>query len=57
WWEKRRNYPKLAQMPLDYLDKASSTAVECIFSQGRHLLSFTWNQLNGYSIQMCMCMG
>ncbi|KAE9408534.1 hypothetical protein BT96DRAFT_781900, partial [Gymnopus androsaceus JB14] len=36
---------------------AASTAVECIFSQGRHLLSFTQNCLNGQSICQFMYLG
>ena len=36
---------------------ATSTAVERVFSQGRHLLGFTRNRLNGQSIRRFMCLG
>ena len=36
---------------------AMSTAVECVFSQGRQLLSFTHNQLQPSSIHAFLCLG
>ncbi|KAG1741021.1 hypothetical protein EDB19DRAFT_1635128, partial [Suillus lakei] len=36
---------------------AISTAVEHVFSQGHHLLSFTHNCLQGSSIQAFLCLG
>jgi hypothetical protein len=37
--------------------KATSTAVERVFSQGRQLLSFTRNRLNASSICAYLCLG
>jgi hypothetical protein len=37
--------------------KATSTAVERVFSQGRQLLSFTRNRLNASSIRAYLCLG
>ena len=34
---------------------ATSTAMECVFSQGRQLLQFTWNWLSGNSIRALLC--
>ncbi|EIM80532.1 uncharacterized protein STEHIDRAFT_67813, partial [Stereum hirsutum FP-91666 SS1] len=36
---------------------ATSTAVERVFSQGRHLLHFTRSRLSGKSIRVFMCLG
>jgi len=36
---------------------ATSTDVECIFSQGRFLLSHIQNQLSSQSIRALMCLG
>ena len=36
---------------------ATSTAVEHVFSQGRQLLSFTWNCLHASSICAFLCLG
>lgn len=36
---------------------ATSTAAERVFSQGRHLLSFTRNRLSGRSIRAYLCLG
>jgi len=36
---------------------ATSTAVERVFSQGRHLLSFTRNRLSASSIRAFLCLG
>ncbi|KAG1820755.1 hypothetical protein EV424DRAFT_1303065, partial [Suillus variegatus] len=36
---------------------AISTAVERVFSQGHHLLSFTRNRLQGSSIRAFLCLG
>ncbi|KAE9396434.1 hypothetical protein BT96DRAFT_772309, partial [Gymnopus androsaceus JB14] len=36
---------------------ATLMAVECVFSQGCHLLGFTRNCLNGQSIRRFMCLG
>jgi hypothetical protein len=36
---------------------ATSTAVERVFSQGRHLLQFTWNRLSASSIRAYLCLG
>lgn len=42
---------------LFFIYLASSTAVERVFSRGRHLLHFTRNRLSGKSIRMCLCLG
>ena len=42
---------------LTSLIPATSTAVECVFSQGQQLLHFTHNQLSGVSIQAVLCFG
>ncbi|KAG6806194.1 hypothetical protein H0H92_010196 [Tricholoma furcatifolium] len=45
-------------MAFDYFSiPATSTAVERVFSQGRHLLHFTRNRLSPASIQAIMCLG
>lgn len=36
---------------------ATSTAVECVFSQGRQLLHFARNRLSPSSIRAIMCFG
>ena len=36
---------------------ATSTAVECVFSQGRQLLSFTRNRLRPSAIRAFLCLG
>ncbi|KAJ7776298.1 hypothetical protein B0H16DRAFT_1302414, partial [Mycena metata] len=36
---------------------ATSTGVECVFSQGRQLLHFTRNRLSAKSVQMFLCLG
>ena len=36
---------------------ATSTAVECVFSAGRHLLPFTQNRLSGKSVCQFLCLG
>ena len=36
---------------------ATSTAVECVFLQGQHLLPFTDNQLSDCSIHALLCFG
>jgi len=40
-----------------YFITATSTAVEHVFSQGCHLLSFTCNQLSASSIHAFLCLG
>jgi hypothetical protein len=75
WWEKRKVWPRLSQMALDYLCipgtlyiqhvvaslkafiTATSTSVEQLFSQGRHLLVFTRNRLLGQTIRKFLCFG
>ena len=42
-------------MPLFFV--ATSTAVECVFSQGRQLLSFTRNRLSPSSVRAFLCLG
>lgn len=42
---------------LIYDHLATSTAVERVFSQGRHLLHFTRNRLSPASIRAIMCLG
>jgi hypothetical protein len=39
------------------INLATSTPVEWLFYQGRHLLVFTRNQLSGDSIQKFLCLG
>jgi hypothetical protein len=34
-----------------------STAAERVFSQGRHLLSFTQNRMTLRTIRSCLCLG
>ena len=36
---------------------ATSTAVERVFSKGRHLLPYTWNRLSASSIRASLCLG
>jgi hypothetical protein len=51
-------YLNLSRMALDYLSiPATSTAVEWVFSQGRHLLHFMCNCLSSNSIWAYMCLG
>ncbi|KAF7358238.1 Dimer-Tnp-hAT domain-containing protein [Mycena venus] len=58
WWERRHIWPELSQTALDYHSVPSmSTAVERVFSRGRHLLSFTRNRLTGNSIRKFLCFG
>ena len=40
-----------------YFDIATSTDVECVFSQGRILLSHIHNCLSSQSIRALMCLG
>ena len=39
------------------LSQATSTAVERVFSQGRHLLHFTRSRLSASSIRAYLCLG
>ena len=59
WWYKNRTvYPKLSRMVLDFLCiPPTSTAVERVFSQGRHLLPFTRNGLSAASMRSHLCLG
>lgn len=59
WWiDNRRVYPSLSSMALDYLSiPPTSTAVERVFSQGRHLLHFTRNRLSPSTIRAYLCLG
>ena len=76
WWnDKRRVYPNLSSMALDYLSiprkhlsivephckltghLATSTIVERVFSQGRHVLHFTQNRLSPSVIRAHLCLG
>jgi len=59
WWvENKYVYPKLHRMALDYLSiPATSTSVERVFSQGRHLLPFARNSLSPSSIRAFLCFG
>lgn len=58
WYDNRFVYPSLHRMALDYLSiPATSTAVERVFSQGRHLLPFTRNNLSSGSIRAFLCFG
>ena len=51
WYDNHFVYPSLHRMALDYLSiPATSTAVERVFSQGRHLLPFMRNNLSLGSI-------
>ena len=45
-------------MALDYLSiPATSTAVERVFSRGRHILPFTRNRLSASTIRAYLCLG
>lgn len=59
WWvDNKHVYPKLHRMALDYLSiPATSTSVERVFSQGRHLLPFSRNSLSPSSIRAFLCFG
>ena len=59
WWmENKYLYPNLHRMALDYLSiPATSTSVERVFSQGRHLLPFARNSLSPSSIRAFLCFG
>jgi hypothetical protein len=59
WWvDNKYVYPNLHRMALDYLSiPATSTSVERVFSQGRHLLPFSRNSLSSSSIQAFLCFG
>jgi hypothetical protein len=59
WWvDNKYVYPNLHRMALDYLSiPATSTSVERVFSQGRHLLPFTRNSLSPSSIRAFLCFG
>jgi hypothetical protein len=59
WWvDNKYVYPNLHRMALDYLSiPATSTSVERVFSQGRHLLPFARNSLSPSSIQAFLCFG
>jgi hypothetical protein len=72
WWvHNQKTYPNLHRMALDYLSIlgrlctialtsitiATSTAVERVFSQGRHLLHFTQNRLSLSSTRAFLCLG
>jgi hypothetical protein len=59
WWTNNRFvYPNLHRMALDYLSiPATSTAVERVFSRGRHVLPFTRNRLSASTIRAYMCLG
>lgn len=59
WWvHNQKTYPNLHRMALDYLSiPATSTAVERVFSQGRHLLHFTRNRLSPSSTRAFLCLG
>jgi hAT family protein len=47
----------LSKIIINYLYTATSTAVERVFSQGRHLLYFTRNRLTPRSIRAHLCLG
>ena len=36
---------------------ATSTSVERVFSQGRQLLSYTWNRMTGKTVCALLCFG
>jgi hypothetical protein len=59
WWlTHSHTFPTLSQMALDYLSiPATSTAVERVFSQGRHLLSHTRNRMKGKTLCAHLCLG
>ncbi len=59
WWvDNKYVYPNLHRMALDYLSiPATSTSVERVFSQGRHLLPFARNGLSPSSIRAFLCFG
>jgi hAT family C-terminal dimerisation region len=58
WYANRSRYPILHRMALDYLSiPATSTEVERVFSQGRHLLHFTQNSLSPSLFRACLCLG
>ena len=46
----------LSKIITNSLFTATSMAVECVFSQGRHLLHFTCNRLKPHTIHMHLCL-
>ncbi|KAF5337792.1 hypothetical protein D9758_016288 [Tetrapyrgos nigripes] len=58
WYEKRKNFPTLYRMALDYLTiHATSTDVERVFSRGRFLLPYVRNRLSADSTRALICLG
>ncbi|KAJ2921688.1 hypothetical protein H1R20_g15399, partial [Candolleomyces eurysporus] len=59
WWHKNwGSYPRLWRMARDYLTiPAMLVAVECVFSQGRLIISHIQNRLSGQSTRTLMCLG
>jgi hypothetical protein len=59
WWlTHSHTFPTLSQMASNYLSiPATSTAVERVFSQGRHLLSHTRNRMKGKTLRAHLCLG
>jgi hypothetical protein len=59
WWvDNKYVYPQLHRMALDYLSiPATSTSVERVFSQGRHLLPYSRNSLSPSSVRAFLCFG
>ncbi|KIL54603.1 hypothetical protein M378DRAFT_47609, partial [Amanita muscaria Koide BX008] len=59
WWhEKRKTYPRLYRMALDYLTiPATSVDVERLFSRGRLVLAHTRSRLSVLSTRSLLCLG
>jgi len=59
WWcEKRKTYPRLSRMALDYLTiPATSVDVERLFSHGRIILTDTRSGLSVASKRALLCLG
>ncbi|KAF5319133.1 hypothetical protein D9758_018622 [Tetrapyrgos nigripes] len=58
WYEKRKKFPTLYRMALDYLTiPATSTDVERVFSRGRFLLPYVRNRLSADSTRALICLG
>ncbi|KAF5367541.1 hypothetical protein D9758_003818 [Tetrapyrgos nigripes] len=58
WYEKRKNFPTLYRMALDYLTiPATSTDVERVFSRGCFLLPYIRNRLSADSTRALICLG
>ncbi|KAJ3002262.1 hypothetical protein NUW54_g5941 [Trametes sanguinea] len=58
WYRRRRVYPRLARMAMDYLSiPATSVDVERVFSRGRLLLPHVRNRLSAQTTRALLCLG